>query len=181
MRGAIIVSAFLLIGLSACRKTENFVENERKFQAIEPSGEFSLQGVPKELHQVVVNFFAPDCPPCEKEIPALRKFYDKYKPQSSVGFFAIGSSLKAVEQNPKPGKDPPLSREAIRSELVAFAKKFSLSYPQYLADGEDLKAWRITGFPETFIFTRSGDGWRLKRKIISEITLEDIERDLRGT
>ena len=179
MRAA-IVSVFFLLALSACRKTETFIEEERRFAPLDAPGMFSLQELPKELHQVVVNFFAPDCPPCEKEIPALRKFYDKYKPQSSVGFFAIGSSLKAVEQNPKPGKDPPLTRETIRSELVAFAKKFSLPYPQYLADGEDLRAWRITGFPETFVFTRSGGGWLLKRKIISEVTFEDLERELRG-
>lgn len=179
MRGAIIASAFLLIGLSACRKSEAFIETERKFQALESPGEFSLATTPNEIHKLVVNFFAPDCPPCEKEIPALKKFYEKYRGQSSVGFFAVGSSLKAVEQNPKPGKDPPLTREQIRAELLAFGKKFTPNYPQYLADGEDLRSWRVTGFPETLIFVRQSGKLEFRKKIISEITFEDLERELK--
>jgi thiol-disulfide isomerase/thioredoxin len=165
-----------VMALSACRKNETFIEEERRFEAAETGADFSLRSVPKEIHRLVVNFFAPDCPPCEKEIPALKKFYDKHR-ETSVGFIAIGSSLKAIEQNPKPGKDPPLTRHDIKAELALFAKKFAQPYPHYLASGEDLKAWRITGFPETFIFSREGGSLRFRRKIISEVSFEDLERE----
>jgi thiol-disulfide isomerase/thioredoxin len=181
VRAALIASALLLAALSACRKSEAFVDEERRFESLETGIGFSLQAAPKEIQKLIVNFFAPDCPPCEKEVPALKKFYQKYRQNPTVGFFAVGSSLKAVEQNPKPGKDPPLTRETIRSELLAFDKKFAPAYPQYLAEGADLKAWRVTGFPETFIFIRYQGGWQFKKKIISEISFELLEGELNGS
>lgn len=178
LRTVIIFSGILSIGLAGCHKGETFIDEVRFFEQLETGAQFSLDTMPKEIRKLIVNFYAPDCPPCEKEIPALKKFYDKYRSQSSIGFIAIGSSLKAVEQNPKPGKDPPLSRAQIRSELIAFNKKYSPTWPQYLADGEGLKAWRVTGFPETFVFERKNGRWLLQKKIISEVTFEILEQHI---
>lgn len=180
MRIALFLAAAALVALSACKKSETFIDEERRFEAFDPGTEFSLASAPKEIQRLIVNFFAPDCPPCEKEIPALRKFYEKYRETSDIGFVAIGSSLKAIEQNPKPGKDPPMTKEQIKEEIAAFGKKFPQPYRRHVATAEDLKAWRITGFPETFVFIRDGKRWRLSKKIISEVTLEDLERELKG-
>lgn len=175
-RFALVVCVFFICALSACRKVESFIDESRRFEAFQGATEqFSLAATPREIQRLVVNFYAPDCPPCEKEIPAIKKFYEKYRNNKAIGFFAIGSSLKAIEQNPKPGKDPPVSREQIHSELKQFSQKYASDWPQYLADGEDLRAWRITGFPETFLFVRVNDRWQLSRKIISEISFETLE------
>ena len=176
VRCAFIVSCLVIGGFAGCKKVETFIDETRRFEAAGKGIQFSLDTVPKEIHKLIVNFYAPDCPPCEKEIPALKKFYEKYRTQTSLGFVAIGSSLKAVEQNPRPGKDPPLTREQILSELAAFNVKYSPPWPQYLADSTDLKTWRITGFPETFLFERRNGRWVLQKKIISEISFEILEK-----
>jgi len=176
MRYVLIVSFLVISGLTGCKRAESFIDETRRFEAAGKGIQFSLDTVPKEIHKLIVNFYAPDCPPCEKEIPALKKFYEKYRTQTSVGFMAVGSSLKAVEQNPKPGKDPPLTREQILSELAAFNAKYSPPWPQYLADSTDLKTWRITGFPETFLFERQNGRWILKKKLISEISFDTLEK-----
>ncbi len=176
MRYVLIVSFLVISGLTGCKRAETFIDETRRFEAAGKGLQFSLDTVPKEIHKLIVNFYAPDCPPCEKEIPALKKFYEKYRTQTSVGFVAVGSSLKAVEQNPRPGKDPPLTREQILSELAAFNVKYSPPWPQYLADSTDLKTWRITGFPETFLFERRNGRWVLQKKIISEISFEILEK-----
>lgn len=170
------ISFFLALSIVGCRKGEAFIDEAHRFEAVGQGAQFSLEAVPKEIHKLIVNFYAPDCPPCEKEIPALKKFYDKYRTQSSVGFIAVGSSLKAVEQNPKPGKDPPLTRVQILNELAAFNSKYSPPWPQYLADSADIKTWRITGFPETFLLERRNGRWVLQKKIISEISFETLEK-----
>ncbi len=180
MRLAILAATLLLLMLSACRKNEAFIDEARRFEALEGSAAFSLDATPKEIQKLIVNFFAPDCPPCEKEIPALKKFFEKYRQATDVGFVAIGSSLKAIEQNPKPGKDPPLTAEQIKAEVFQFGKKFDQPYPRYLATADELRAWRVTGFPETFIFIREKGKLGFRKKIISEVTLEDLERELQG-
>ncbi len=176
MRSVVVFSVLNILCFVGCRKGESFIDEARRFEAVDKGQHFALDTVPKEIHKLIVNFYAPDCQPCEKEIPALKKFYEKYRTQTSVGFVAIGSSLKAVGQNPKPGKDPPLTRGQILSELAVFNGRYSPPWPQYLADSADLKTWRITGFPETFLFERRNGRWVLQKKIISEISFEILEK-----
>lgn len=176
LRAALVSFVFAILFFAGCRRAESFIDEAHRFEAAGKGVQFSLDTLPKEIHKLIVNFYAPDCPPCEKEIPALKKFYDKYRAQTSVGFVAVGSSLKAVEQNPKPGKDPPLTREQILGELAAFNAKYSPPWPQYLADSAELKTWRITGFPETFLFERRNGRWVLQKKIISEVSFETLEK-----
>lgn len=173
-----IFLAIVLLAFSGCKKKETLVDPETRFTALEEGKEFSLQDIPFTIQKLIVNFYAPDCPPCEKEIGALRKFHDKYRESSSIGFIAIGSSLKAVDQNPKPGKDPPLSITDIRKDLLDFKKKFSITYPQFIAGSQALTAWRVTGFPETFVFMRRNNRLELTKKIISEVTLDVLESEL---
>lgn len=170
--------ALALLFCSGCRKKESLVDTELRFTALEDGTEFSLQEIPNSIHKLMVNFYAPDCPPCEKEIGALKKFHEKYRENSSVGFIAIGSSLKAIDVNPRPGKDPPLSIADIKKDLVDFKKKYSITYPQFIAESQALTAWRVTGFPETFIFIRRDNRLELTKKIISEVTLDILENEL---
>jgi len=171
----LICCSLLVLFASACRPKETFVNEAQVFQALSGGAAFSLAGVAPEVQVVVLNFYAPDCPPCEKEVPALRAFAQKHATDKNLRFVAVGSSLRAVAQE----KDAPggaVTLNEIVSELGAFSRKFNLSYPQYVADGAQLKSWRVTGFPETFVFYRVAGAWQLARKYISEITFEQLEQ-----
>ncbi len=171
----LICCSLLALLVSACKPKEAFVDEGQVFQALSGGAAFSLASVPADVQVLVLNFYAPDCPPCEKEVPALRAFAQKYAADKNLRFVAVGSSLKAVAQgNEVPGGAVTLNE--IVSELNAFSRKFNLSYPQHVADGAQLKSWRVTGFPETFVFYRVAGAWQLARKYISEITFEQLEQ-----
>lgn len=180
MRQLVVVAA-CLFAFCSCRRSEKLLDEKQRFAALNDASAFSLAEVSEGIHRLVVNFYAPDCPPCENEVPALRSFYEKYRNDKTLRFVSIGSNLRAIEQTPNSGKDPPLDYTQIRAELSLFAKKFSLAWPQFAADGAALKSWRVTGFPETFIFTRQSKSLILQRKFISEISLDTLERELYGT
>lgn len=122
---------FLVI---SCRQPEKLFDDTRSFAALGSGTAFSLATVTPAVKAVVVNFFAPDCPPCEKEIPALKAFYEAHKHDSAVLFVSIGSSLRAVGVNSAaaPGRDE------IAKELEAFIHRFAVTYPQHIAGAADL-------------------------------------------
>jgi len=161
---------------SACRPAEKLLNDAIIFPELSGQGQFQLGAVEPRIQKVVVNFFAPDCPPCEKEIPALKQFYQAHSGDRDLLFVSIGSSLKAVG-TAYPSKAP--QDAEIRAEISNFIRKFAVDYQQYVAGGAELAAWRVTGFPETFVFVREGITWKLKRKFISEITRENLENELK--
>ncbi len=173
---SILLLAFTISFASAgaCRPQEKLIDETIIFPSLAGQGVFQLNSVEPSIQKVVVNFFAPDCPPCEKEIPALKAFYRAHAADRDLLFVSIGSSLRAVGTTASALPDA-----EIRAELSRFAGKFALDYPQYVADGTALAAWRVTGFPETFVFTRDGIKWKLKRKFISEISQENLENELK--
>ncbi len=176
----LIVAVFVLALGIGCGRKETFVDQSLSFAALGQGAEFSLHAVPGAAQFVVANFYAPDCPPCEKEVPALKAFAARHRADAAIRFVAIGSSLRAIGEDGVTTKTA-ISRDEIVRELQQFATKFSIDYPQYIADAAVLKAWRITGFPETFVFKRAGARWQLVRKYISEITLEELEKVTSGS
>ncbi|GAB4444271.1 MAG: hypothetical protein OHK0011_26400 [Turneriella sp.] len=173
---ALLLFAACALVLSACRQRERLLNETTIFPALSGQGQFQLSAVDPRIAKVVVNFFAPDCPPCEKEIPALKEFYQAHAAETNLLFVSVGSSLKAVggSDNVKAPSD-----SEIRSEISNFIGKFAVNYPQYVAGNAELASWRVTGFPETFIFVRDGMAWKLRRKFISEITRENLENELK--
>lgn len=162
------------VAATACKSHEKFIDDARSFAALSGGARFALNAVNPQVKKVVVNFFAPDCPPCEKEVPALKAFYAAHAADAELLFVSIGSSLKAIGN---PGGAP--TDIELRSEVKNFVTQFALPYPQYVATGDDLRSWRITGFPETFVFVRAQEGWKLRRKFISEVSREVLENELR--
>lgn len=173
---ALLMIATCALLLSACRQREKLLNETTVFPALSGQGQFQLSAVEPAIRKIVVNFFAPDCPPCEKELPALKQFYQAHAADQHLLFVSIGSSLKAVG-NTDSSQAP--SGAEIRSEISNFIRKFAVNYPQYVAGGAELASWRVTGFPETFVLAREGTKWKLKRKFISEITREHLENELR--
>ncbi len=166
MRSIIFFALLLSLASAVSCTREQFIDVVRVFPGFGGAEDFSLTKLPQDTKLVVVNFYAPDCPPCENEIPALKAFHKAQKSNTSLRFVSIASSLRAVNAGDKEA----IARAQIVKEAEAFTKKFSLAYPQQSADAADLKSWRVTGFPETFVFKRGEKGFVLAQKFISEIS-----------
>lgn len=170
---SLMASLFVIF---ACRPREKLLDESVVFPALSGKGQFQLNAVEPRMEKVVVNFFAPDCPPCEKELPALKEFYQAHAADSGLLFVSVGSSLKAIGSSNSSWLP---SDSEIRAGISSFIRRFDVNYPQYVAGSNELAAWRVTGFPETFIFVREGNAWKLRRKFISEVSREHLENELK--
>ncbi|MES0488973.1 MAG: TlpA disulfide reductase family protein [Leptospirales bacterium] len=129
----------------------------------------SITGVPDNVEILVLNFFAPHCPPCIAELPELKEISKIIDSREKVAFYAIGSTLTSVN-NPTPP-----SKEQIVKELLEFIELYKIDYPVYLAESNKLQDFGITGFPETIILYRNEERkWYIKRKYVSSINLGNV-------
>ncbi|HPH67158.1 MAG TPA: TlpA disulfide reductase family protein, partial [Kofleriaceae bacterium] len=111
----------------------------------------SLQG-----KVVIVNFWATWCGPCQKEIPAFSRIYDKYKNQG-VLFLGIMT-------------DSPDSQT-----LLNFASDFNLTYPVVRVNADINQAFGAPrALPTTIIFDRNGKQLTRREGALSDDALESI-------
>lgn len=95
---------------------------------------------PSELANkiVVVNFWATWCGPCQKEIPAFSRIYEKYK-NKDVLFLGVMT-------------DSPDSQT-----LLNFLSDFNLTYPVVRANQDVLLAFNYPdALPTTFVYAKGG-------------------------
>ena len=90
---------------------------------------------------VLINFWAVWCHPCVKNIPNIKKVYDKYH---KSGFEVVG-----------------ISRDRSRERLESFVNKNNLDWPQFFdgkGDMEDhlAKKYKIYGVPEYWLVDKEG-------------------------
>src|SRR5215211_6567067 len=87
---------------------------------------------------VLVNLWATWCLPCQKEMPALQSFYDKYREQ---GFVVI-----AINDG-----DP-------TAEVLQFVKDYQLTFPVWLDPTyiATKQAFKTLNLPSSFVIDRSG-------------------------
>ncbi len=89
---------------------------------------------------VVVNFWATWCKPCQKEIPAFSRVYDKYKPRGVVFLGVLTGD------------------QASADELLNFASDNEMTYP-IVRENSDIRMSFIDdmdNLPTTLIFDRAG-------------------------
>jgi len=87
---------------------------------------------------VVVNFWATWCHPCQAEIPALSKVYDKYKAKG-IAFFGVMT-------------DSPGSQE-----LLNFQSDHEMTYPVVRGNSDILSSYNYpSSIPTTFVYDRHG-------------------------
>jgi peroxiredoxin len=101
---------------------------------------------------VVLTFWNPDCPPCRKEIPALRADWAALRPLGVqfIGVLYVGGDWP---------NDPRLAREYLQGEDV--------SYPSIVDDGSTLaRATHIPGIPVTIVADASG---RMRYQILGGV------------
>jgi peroxiredoxin len=102
----------------------------------------------------VINFWSPECAPCEDEIPDLQTVWEEYR-SKSVAF--LGISFPELE--------------AAVQDMIA---DLGVTYPNAL----DLVApveYRITGIPETFVIGPQG---RVAYVHIGPVTAERLREEL---
>jgi peroxiredoxin len=91
---------------------------------------------------VVLTFWNPDCPPCRKELPALRDEWATLRPLGVqfIGVLYVGGNWP---------NDPDDAKEYLRSQDV--------SYPSIVDQGSQLaRATHIPGIPVTIVADSSG-------------------------
>jgi thiol-disulfide isomerase/thioredoxin len=137
-------------GGNECLPAVTFVDTEG--QAITPD---QLAG-----KVVAVNFWATWCRPCATEIPALTRFYERYKDQ---GFVLLGVMADEVDN----------------SELERFASQYGLRYPVIRLDFEVGDAFGMpAGFPTTYVYDRSGRLRFEEKRAIREARFELVVDEL---
>ncbi|MDH5716886.1 MAG: TlpA family protein disulfide reductase [Spirochaetia bacterium] len=132
---------------------------------------FSMESVAPNKTILIINFFAPGCPPCIDELPDLKTYYLEYKQKfPHVEFITVGSSLTSIDDSDTTDK------ETVKKDVLNFINEHNLSYPVYAAITKDLKEFNITGYPETFVFYKDKENkWYLRRKFISSVTKKELE------
>jgi peroxiredoxin len=86
---------------------------------------------------VLVNFWATWCKPCEDEIPAMERLYQRL---SSEGFELLAVSVDQDE-----------------ADVVAFRERMAISFPILLDPRQQVsRQYQTTGFPESVLLDREG-------------------------
>ena len=162
-----LIGALLLSGLGACSEQNKppaaavQTDTAKIFAASFPD----LEGKPQPLKQwkgkvLVLNFWAPWCPPCRAEIPEFIKLQEQYR-QQDVMFVGV-----AIDQKDK---------------VQAFADEMGINYPMLLGESDavavaKLAGNRLGGLPFTAIFAKNGD---IVSTVAGELKREQLEATLK--
>lgn len=155
---------FLLVG-GCTEQSPSAKESSPVLQATDfrlPDLDGEMQGLEQWRGQVVMlNFWAPWCPPCRKEVPAFIELQEKYADQ---GFTIVGITIDTQEN------------------AQTFADTMGINYPVLIAEeqGIDLaRAYgnRVSALPYTVLLNRQGEVVFRHRE---ELTLAQAEEALSG-
>lgn len=105
---------------------------------------------------VLVNFWAPWCPPCLQEIPDLVSLQKRHKNLQVIGVAVMYGS---------------------RQKVMEVVNKLSISYPIVFGTEDTAGDFGgLTGLPTSFVYSPSG---KLVEHIVGPVTQTDIERRIR--
>lgn len=166
---ALLLGLFLISGLTACSgqadKTAAAVvqaDTAKIFATAFPD----LEGQSQPLKQwqgkiLVLNFWAPWCPPCRAEIPDFIALQEEYRARDVV-FVGL-----ALDQKDK---------------VQAFSDEMGINYPILLGESDaaelgKLVGNRLGGLPFTAIFAKNGD---IVSTVTGELKREQLETILKG-
>lgn len=156
----LILSAAVLM-IAGCNKKEEAagVSQVRENKPAPGITVNSLTNVPLKLSAlkgkvVLLNFWATWCPPCREEIPSMMK----------LNSAMAGKPFQMVAVSIDEGGVP---------EIESFFKTSGYSLPAYTdPGGEAVKAYGITGVPESFVIDKNGN---LVKKVIGPLAWDSPE------
>ena len=143
---------------------------EQQPQTLGPAALFAqtmpdLQGHPQAFAQwkgktILVNFWAPWCPPCVEEMPELSALHDEISPKKNIHIIGVGIDSAA--------------------NIAAFSKKYKINYPLYIAgtDGVALLSRlgnSAGGLPFTLLIGPDGE---IKRTYLGRLKFDQLRHDL---
>jgi peroxiredoxin len=103
---------------------------------------------------VLIHFWATWCPPCVEEVPALSRFWERYKGRDDIELYAI-----SVDKDWK--------------TIDAFSKKNPNRLPLYIdPTASTAKRFGTTQYPETYIVNKNG---RVLERIPGAVSWDDPE------
>ncbi len=129
---------------------------ENSFTALEGG---SVTIPPKDGKIAVINLWATWCPPCREEMPELQRFYDKYRDNDRIKFYAINHNE---------------SMGTIKDFLAA--SKYS--FPVLLdLEGLGVKMLATRGIPTTVVVDQKGI---VVFRKIGPVTMQELETAVGG-
>ncbi len=143
---ALMLCIFLAFGLGACsgqsdKAPASQTETAKIFAASLPDLDGKLQALKQWQGKVLVlNFWAPWCPPCRAEMPAFIQLQEKYRAQGVV-FVGV-----ALDQKDK---------------VQAFVDEMGVNYPTLLGENDAVELAkaagnRLGGLPFTAVIGKNG-------------------------
>jgi thiol-disulfide isomerase/thioredoxin len=139
----LILILFLIVSISSCNRGK---EAEIVFPTI---GNIAPELTVKDLNGktvslsdyrgkvILLEFWATWCPPCVELIPVLEELYNKYK---TKGFVIL--SIASEDEG----------EEAVKT----FVKEIGLTYPVFIANGDTIRNYGISGIPISFLIDKDG-------------------------
>lgn len=104
---------------------------------------------------LVINYWAPWCPPCLEEMPALETFYDAHR-QHNVMVIGIAVQYETV------------------TSVTDFVQDMLVSYPIVLGESQAQAIQRPEVLPTTYIYRPDGRLYQIRRGTVSRQWLEQL-------
>lgn len=107
---------------------------------------------------LIINYWAPWCPPCLEEMPELVAFYDEQRVKKVM---VLGVAVQYKTEK----------------SVTDFAEDMLISYPVILGDAQKRVLPEPEVLPTTYIYRPDGRLYKVKRGAVSKHWLEQLLKD----